>query len=516
MTSCEDFLEEENRQSLSDATLFTDPAAFDMLVANTYDKMRTATSFTDLDVLGTDIFTRGDLITGTNDLNDYVNLTSANYALQAHWQNHYYLIAAANTAIDRAVEIAGLTDEAEAVGVGEAKFMRAYAYFNLVEHFGGVPLVTNEVREVQTEFTRATEEAVYTQILNDLDDALAGVKEDPEQYGRVSKDAVRHLKAKVLLTRGYKSFAGATDFEDAAALAETVIENHPLVSDFESLFAIGNQRNSEVIFSMLYGSDPVNRGVGNNRHQLFKFMYDIYPGMNRSDLYQRGMGPAPTPYFYTLFEEGDERDEATFRRVLYALEESEDGSILAGDTAIYFPETAWTEAQKESKPYVVVNPGEYFTPNGITQVQYPMFKKFDDPGVPYTNPGIDPEGKRDAYIFRSGETHLIAAEAYLNAGNATAAAEHLNVLRERAGINEGLAPEEVDIHLILEESAKELAGEVSRWMSLKRTGTLIERLLAYNPHAALNKAIRDFHLLRPIPLSEVSVSGGSIEQNQGY
>ncbi|TXK37321.1 RagB/SusD family nutrient uptake outer membrane protein [Pontibacter qinzhouensis] len=516
VTGCKDFLEEENRQSLTDATMFNDPKAFDQLVANVYNRMRPATSFYELDQLGTDIYTRGEIINGINDLNDYVNLTSVNWALPVFWQNYYFVIGAANTTINRADAIAGLSAVDKARGLGEVKFMRAFSYFNLVEHFGPVPLVLNEIRTSQTDFARASEEAVYAQILTDLDEALATVDEQPAQFGRVSKDAVRHLKAKVLLTRGYKSFAASTDFADAAALAEIVIANHPLVADFASLFTIENQRNSEVIFSMLYGTNPVSRGVGNNRHLMFKFVYDVYPGMTRSTLYHRGMGPAPTPFFYENFEQGDKREAATIRRVLFAEVDSNDGRILKGDTAVYFPKVAWSAQKKASKKYAVINPGEYFTPNGVTIVQYPMFRKFDDPGVAYTNPGIDPEGKRDAYIFRSGETRLIAAEAYLKAGNATKAADHINALRARAGLTTMLTPEQVDIHAILNESARELAGEVSRWMSLKRTGTLQERVLAHNPHAALNKAIVAKHLFRPIPQSEVNVSGGSIAQNNGY
>ncbi|MFT2009098.1 RagB/SusD family nutrient uptake outer membrane protein [Pontibacter sp. 13R65] len=516
VTGCKDFLEEENRQSLTDTIIFNDPKGFDQLVANVYNRMRPATSFFELDQLGTDIYTRGEVINGINDLNDYVNLTSVNWAVPIYWSNYYYVIGAANVTINRADNIVGLSAEDKARGLGEVKFMRAFSYFNLVEQFGPVPLVLNEIRTAQTEFSRAPEEAVYAQILSDLDEALATVDEQPAQFGRVSKDAVRHLKAKVLLTRGYKPFAGSSDFTDAAALAEIVIANHPLVTDFASLFSIENQRNSEVIFSMLYGTNPVSRGAGNFRHLMFKFMYDAYPGMVRSTLYHRGLGPAPTPFFYQNFEQGDKREDATIRRVLYAEVDSNDGSILAGDTTVYFPKVAWSAEKKRTKKYTVVNPGEYFTPNGVTIVQYPMFKKFDDPGVAYTNPGIDPEGKRDAYIFRAGETRLLAAEAYLKAGNATAAAGHVNALRARAGLTTMLAPEQVDIHAILNESARELAGEESRWMSLKRTGTLQERVLAYNPHAALNKAIEAKHLYRPIPQSEVNVSGGSIAQNTGY
>ncbi|WP_257666852.1 RagB/SusD family nutrient uptake outer membrane protein [Parapedobacter tibetensis] len=516
LSGCEGFLDELNRTALSDAISFNDPASFDQFVANVYDKMRTATTNYDLDHVGTDIFTRGSIIAGIDELNDYVNMRPFNGAFEANWQNWYFVISAANTAIDRAEVISGLSPDVKDKGIGEVKFLRAYAYFNLVEQFGGVPLVLNEVRAVQTQFTRASEEATYSQILADLTAALSSVDETPSAFGRVSKSAVRHLQAKVLLTRAYKDFGTANDFTEAAALAEQVISRHPLADNIASLFSRGNLRDAEVVFSLLYGTNPVSRGVGNNRHLLFKFSYDVYPGMTRSTLYHRGLGPAPTPFFFSLFEAGDEREAATIRRLLIAEVNSDDGVIRAGDTAIFFPKEAWPAQTISSKPYAVVNPGNYFIPNGTTQVQYPMFRKFDDPGVPYTNPEINPDGERDAVIMRGGEARLIAAEAYLNAGNRAKAAEHVNALRGRAGLTRMLDESEITVDVILDESAKELAGEVSRWMDLKRTGKLIERALAHNPHVALNQALRQFHLLRPIPNNEVDLSGGSIVQNPDY
>ncbi|WP_460538813.1 RagB/SusD family nutrient uptake outer membrane protein [Echinicola sediminis] len=516
LSSCADFLEEENRNFLSDDILLSDPQALDQLVANAYDKLRLATTFYDLDHQGTDVFTRRDIIAGISDLNDYVNLRPTNGSVGTYWTNYYNVIAAANTAISRADAVEGISEADRSRGLGEAKFLRAFAYFHLVENFGGVPLVLEEIRSAQSEFTRASEQEVYSQIISDLDEALSGVDGTLSQYGRVSKDAVRHLKAKVLLTRGYKEFGSSQDFTEAATLAEAVIASHPLVDDFASLVSKEDQRNSEVIFSMLYGSNPVSRGLGNNRHLLFKFVYDVYPGQTRSTLYHRGLGRAPSPYFFDLFEEGDEREDATIRRTMIAEVNSMDGSIAAGDTSIYFPKTPWPQSVIDSKAYVVINPGQYFTPDGLTQVHFPMFKKFDDPGVPYTNPGINPDGERDAILIRSGETRLIAAEAYLKAGNGAKAAEHINALRARADVETMVAADEIDIDLILDESAIEMAGEISRWMDLKRTGKLEERVLAHNPHAALNKAIKAFHNLRPIPQREVDVSGGSISQNEGY
>lgn len=516
LTSCADFLEEENRQSLTANTIFQDPNAFNQLLANVYARARFATTQYDLDQMGTDIYTRGSIIAGNDELNDYVNFRPFLGALSASWDNYYFLIASANTVIGRSADIPGVDQAVRTRGLGEAKFFRALAYFNLVEQFGAVPLILDEVRTSVVDFTRAEESLVYAQILKDLDEALPAVDENSVPFGRVSKSAVRHLRSKVLLTRGYKPFKGSNDFAEAATLAESLIAKHPLATNLNTFFSRAGQRNNEVIFSLLYGSNPVSRGVGNSRHMMFKFVYDIYPGMTRSTQLHRGLGPAPTPFFFTLFEDGDLRETATLRRTLLAEVANPGRGIAVGDTVLHFPKTAWSAEMIASKRYTVVNPGNYFTPNGITQVQYPMFRKFDDPGVPYANPGINPDGERDAVIMRSGESRLIAAEAYFNAGDRTRAAQHINALRTRAGLTRQVTPAEVTIDLILDESAKELAGEGSRWLELKRTGRLLQRALAHNPHVALNRSLQPFHLLRPIPNREIDLSAGKIQQNPGY
>jgi starch-binding outer membrane protein, SusD/RagB family len=517
---CGDFLNEENRSSISIETASSNAATFDQMVMRVYELSREHTTYYTSDMhytledLGTDIVTRGSLIIGTDEINDYVNMSPSNWVYQVYWANQYSIIAAANTAIDNADAIKGVGDATKTSGIAQVKFFRAWAYFNLVENYGDVPLVLNQVTTAQSGYGRASEEEIYAQILVDLTDALAGVDENPSAFGLVSKDAVSHLTSKVLLTRGYKSFGSSNDFTQAASLAETVIANHPLESSFASLVDIDNERNNEVIFSYLFGDNVTSRGWGNSRHMLYKFEFFNYPGMTRGNTYQRGLGPAPTPFFYSLFEDGDERADATFRHVIYAEVDSEDGSILAGDTAIYFPETAWNQTTIDSKPYTVVNPGTYFVNDGTTDVHYPMFKKFDNPGVAFKMANEGAEGTRDMVMMRGGEAYLIAAEAYLQLGNTSTAAARLATLRSRAGLTAVVG--DVDIDFILDERARELVGEVNRWMDLKRTGKLIERVLAHNPHAALSNALTTKNLVRPIPQYEIDATSGSIAQNPNY
>lgn len=521
--SCDSYLEEENRSSITIETAVSEPETLDQLVASVYERARenttryTSDMYYVLEDMGTDIATRRTPIQGVDEINDYVNMNSFTWATGVYWNNQYSIIAAANTAIDNAVNIEGLTENERAIGIGEAKFFRAWSYFNLVENYGGVPLVLSQVTSADSEYIRASEQEVYTQIAQDLQDAINSVEDNPAAYGRVSKDAARHLMSKVLLTRGYKDFASSSDFTDAATLAETVIANNPLVSSFSDLVSIDNQRNSEVIFSYLFGSNSVSRGWGNSKHMMYKFRFYDYPGLERT---VQALDAVPTPFYYSLFsDENDEREEATFTRELYATEDyvGKNGeNVSAGELAIFFPKTAWTQAEIDAVPYAVINPDTYFINDGVTTVHTPMFTKFDDPSVPFTQPDQASQGERDMVMMRSGEAYLIAAEAQFNANAAGLAAGHLTTLRSRAGITTPVTEAEVTLDFILDERARELAGEVNRWMDLKRTGKLIERTLMYNPHAAFNNELTEKNLLRPIPQGEIDNSGGTITQNPGY
>jgi hypothetical protein len=117
--------------------------------------------------------------------------------------------------------------------------------------------------------------------------------------------------------------------------------------------------------------------------------------------------------------------------------------------------------------------------------------------------------------------YMIAAEAELNLGNNAEAVEYFNVVRRRAaypGFEEEMevSSSELTIDLILDEKAREFAGEQIRWFDLKRTGKLVERVREFNPDAAEN--IQPFHNLRPIPQQQLDAITNKSEfpQNEGY
>lgn len=528
--SCDSFLEEKNYSSVTDETFLTNESAFEELVVSAYSSMRNVARFNTIHMMGTDIFTRNAKIEGDLPLNDYTNLTSTDGTVDATWSTMYTNIAECNSIISRAETIDGLSESTKSLRVAEVKTIRAWYYFFLVQQFGGVPLVENEISTISTDFTRNTEEEVYAFLISELEGSIAALPLTSDEFGRVTKGVAKHLLAQVYLTRAYTSFAASTDFSKAASLAEEVINSgvYRLLDNFSDVMDYSNQVNDEVIFSIQFTTDYqyntiVNDGGdGNNRHQLCKFGYDAYPGLTRTSSYGKPLNTLmPTDFFYHLYADADAREDATIRRALLAnAADSYNGwDIAVGDTVIYFPKNDWTSTQKASVNYWVFNLSDRFETSEITSTQFPFFRKFDDPNAPFSDAG---EGTRDAFIFRLSETYLIAAEAYLNDGNPTKAAEMLNVVRTRAA-KDGqeatmqIAVADVNIDLILDEYARELAGETFRWFELKRTGKLSERVVANNPHVALhNTSIDSHYLLRPIPNSEILLTNGSLEQNPGY
>jgi len=319
----------------------------------------------------------------------------------------------------------------------------------------------------------------------------------------------------------------------AAELANGVITNYSfkLLDDFADVFAQGaGERNSEVIFSVQYSGNVLTNSTGNQLHLFFIFNYDAQPGMKRDLANGRPfIRFKPTAYnLNTVYNhEIDGRFDKTFKRVYYCNTagsytiNGHQVNMSVGDTAIYFPDVELTAAEIALKDYNV------YPPSKVTETTYPTLTKYLDPLR--TDVSVE-AGSRDFILFRLGETYLIAAEALLKAGRPDESVLLINTLRRRAaktGITPALTAAnktameittaQLNIDFILDERMRELNGEHQRWFDLVRTKQLVNRVKLYNVLGAPN--IKDFHLLRPIPQSQIDRTDGGIAafpQNPGY
>ena len=154
-------------------------------------------------------------------------------------------------------------------------------------------------------------------------------------------------------------------------------------------------------------------------------------------------------------------------------------------------------------------------------------KKFDDYSAASISNRSSTCSTHDVVVSRLGEAYLIAAEAYLKDNQSQQAANMINELRKRPGtIKAGYENEmlvsgsDINIDFILDERARELAGEYVRWTDLKRTHKLVEYATTYNEDGILESAMKGpdgkYKILRPIPQAAIDLNQTSVEQNPGY
>lgn len=549
--SCEDFLKEENKSSITAENYFGNATGYESLVSAAYSSLRDVWGDDPwLFCLGVDIYTRGEseLVGGSYEnrdiysrgLNEYGDLDPQNSFVADFYSDIYKAIQTCNTAIARANNAKDLAEARKTQLLAEVRFLRAYYYFLLAEQFGGVPIVENEINSAVTHFDRASEEDVYKFVLSELEGTVDALPPTSAQFGRVTQGAAKNLLALVHLTRGYKSYAVANDFSLAASLADEVINNvaygYQLLPTFKDVFTAGNENNKEIIFSIQYDAatlGPNLDGNGQSAHFGWETWTKISGGFERENTTYNWKKPqfTPTQFLFSLFNTTiDSRYDVTFLSTYKATIAGAAQSVNKGDLRVYFPKPDQPFTKQDSLNFMAQNPKAIIVPfskwkqdidgvggSGI----FPMVWKFYDPKSLFHGNTINYKGTRDIFLFRLAETYLIAAEAYFKLGDNTIAAQRINSVRRRAAIpgNESameIQASSVTLDFILDESARELVGEYKRWMDLKRTGKLIERTLLYNNLAKKANKMDEHILLRPIPQSVRDRDAGDFPQNPGY
>ena len=537
-TGCKDYLEEENRSNIESDQYYATAEGYDKLVNASYSSLRNVYSEPWLFAAGTDLFVEGRDVQPKG-ISEYRELTPEEAAVEVFYRNAYAAIQVCNTALYFNDKTAANTNLP--VRKGEVQFLRAYYYFLLVQNFGGVALVTERFTEPVGQFQRNSAEEVYAFIIKEMNEALAAVPENATEFGRVSKRAIRHYLAKVHLTRGYETFGTREDFVQAAALAEAAIAGQALTSTFENLFYPGNERNAEILFSIQYDPASIQNPQTGGHNQNYWFG-PYMGGQGAAQGYpQRAYRLVPTMYLFDVFNQNDSRFDATFMIEYYTrYYDYYDKSTERNNLNVrYYYAPKWASSPADIAAWRAANPTRR---NAAQVIPYspaweassstaldnatPAIKKFDDPKAAFGNP----TSTRDIFLARLGETYLIAAEAYFKLGNNATAAQRINEVRRRAAkpgaqALMAITPADVNINFILDERARELAGEYHRWFDLKRTGTLVERTRLYNRDIRnwFNRGIDPFQgtggalkILRPIPSRALLLNEGEFQQNPGY
>ena len=593
LTACSDFLDAENKTAggkTADEYFGNDASA---LLTSAYESLKAYAYSPDLFSRGTDLYihTRGKTAT----VFDSFTFTPEDNTIKSFYSNVYKTINYANGVIFYAGEG---SKEGQ-----EARFLRAYGYYLLTQHFGGVPYVTEYINSAETSYPRTPLNECYSNMIADLTELYNSSSLDSQNHeGHASKQAVAALLAKVYLAAGWDidtslgdaakgtySVGNTSNFSQAAAWAEKAINGVSLTMSFQDKWYPTNEGNAEEIFSIQYERNGYPGDVTEGGHNMQNGFGGYYGNYDASGLKNVGSEDQQSEKSMYLFEKGDNRYDATFMTVMYNATKDAAGKAAWGTEGyyayynvadlskfpickVYFPYyyteaeveawiaehesqliadkdvyansdvrislltlpsvTTWTYAQ-DSNGDVKLQKGK--TPIADYNVQTSngtCVKKFDDPNSDYASGNQD---YRDIVVFHVSDMYLIAAEAYLMAGQTAQALEKVNAVRARAGLAAltsfgAYQPEYAtsgsftinDIDLILDERARELYAEGHRWMDLRRTKQLVRYNVEFSEYVSSADAMKGadgaIRWLRPIPANEISANTGITmeDQNPGY
>ena len=422
------------------------------------------------DGLSDNCYVNGDNVTAEQPLENFT-FNSSTGSIQGDWQYLYAHLTAANAVLD---EIPAINDpkwegsNRKDQILGEASFLRALAYYNLVCHFGGVPIILSVTNGGDYYPSRNTKSEVYEQIIKDLKYAESVLPATPYngQHGRATRGAAQALLA--------KTYAQMGDYANCLTYCNNVIGSgtYSLVPDFSKLWGASNKNTTESIFEIQVptGGTPYSFwGI-----QIFAYVAsDGWPKRNQGSY----------DLIKAFNDAGDNgvRYQSTFNWQI-------------ANASFNMPINAWDA----SKPIPFMN--KLPDPNGWA--------------------GID-----NLPVMRLADIILLAAEANVQLGNNAAAIPLLNQIRTRAGLPNITASTKSELALaVLNERRLELVFECTRWNDLVRAdanGTINlvtlmnSQVDSYGKNLNFNMNPDKHQFIFPIPLQDLQLNK-NLEQNPGY
>jgi hypothetical protein len=495
---------------------------------NIYGGMYTSQLFFYNEALSDNAFTKLGINNGQPDAIASGNFTSTLPRFARDWSFYYSGIKSANIFLANVDKNEVLSSELKERMKGEARFIRAFHYFNLMNWYGDVPLLTADITPDEAKAISRTARADVLQfILSELD-AVATVLPKKEDYsaadrGRITKGAALALKARVLLYEGNR-------MQEVVDVCEQLINNsaqngtYGLVPAYSDVFSPANEYNPEVILDLQYVPNlrtwgeyidfaPISAGARSNNLAPTQELVNDYIMLNGKSIAEAGSG-------YNEAHPYTDRDPRLAATIVYDSAQWQDA---AGTRTIFI--------KPGSTPAGASAVDEYSPSGQGTATGYYWRKYFDPTSVANGfNSGLN------LILIRYADVLLMYAEAKNALGqmDATVWDKTIRALRQRAGFTDAAALDfpgaSADLTTIIRrERRTELAMESRRIDDIRRW-KLSETVLKGWAHGArfgdplvdngyLRVQLRAFdpakNYLWPLPASELSLNR-NLSQNPNY
>jgi len=494
LTSCSsDFLDAENKSSggQNDEDFFSKNPESMMVYA--FSTLQSIASTVDIYEQGTDLYVANRQ--SKTQLMDF-SLSSSHADSKSLYANCYSAILYANGAIKYANAKYGATSETEQ----QARFIRDYCYYVLTQQFGPVPYIDQYVQNASRDYPRTDLATIYGKLIEDLTDIYDNCKlpetMNPSNPGKVSKQAVAALLAKVNLAAGWDLETTATDlengkysvngtkyFKEAEQWAGNAMIGSLSSMTFADMWKQENDNtNPQVIFSVQFNKENYPGDTGSGGHSLQNNFGGYYGTTKASGCKNPGSANSQSVKSMYLWEKGDQRFDATYMTTVYNA--TKNGSDAVWGTEGYYgyynnpnPDNLkifikyfpWYTTVDEAKAYMTANAGRFqqgncvnakprafiltapnvvwltVDANGNVTQQTQTVDAFDsraDGGCISVKKWDDKNSDiidskndyRNIVIFSLADMYLTRAEARLMQGNTSGFYEDINVVRSRAGV----------------------------------------------------------------------------------
>lgn len=480
--SCEKFLD---RKPLTATLDDLNQGGLEGQIFGLYSNLRNSAGFTTIPWLAMHDFRSDDSEKGSDPSDgaewvapfDRYNYVKDLWASNVYWDDHYALINLANTAIQTADSLK-LTDAASLTNVAEARFFRAFSYFDLVRSYGEVPKIDFRVYQAsEANIAKSTTAQIYALIDEDLQFAAANlpinwvVGSDNKYPGRLTSGAAKALQAKAHIFRG--------NWATSLALCNQVMASgYSLFSSYYGIFKDAGENCSESIFEIQAYVSPngaINNGCG----------FATTQGVRASNASGWNLGwgwNTPTDDLVSAYEAGDPRKGST---ILFS---GQSDDPATGGYGRVLPRSTFD------------------VPAGPLPRKYWNKKIYADPAYRATTGFLDNPSWINKRVLRYADVVLMAAECNNELSNGPLAATFLKQVRDRVSMPAVAFVDKVQMRdAIKHERRVELGMEGERFFDLVRWNDAVTVL---GPLGYQNRC-----RYYPIPQPAIDKSGGKLIQN---